>query len=147
MGQRVMIFSEERRDKDGLVEAVDSYLLENFSSDHQNRTIEIQTFSSIPESSEKETNKIGAGGEILIIMDRKLNPKNEYVRRKYSVIDQLCAASFEMSENICDEKKIPLLIYQGELVKYGPRGFDGKLKFKSKEVKERKMELENLNLQ
>jgi hypothetical protein len=122
MGKRIMIFTEERKDQERIKSVCFGYLEKILPKNYNEITFQI--FSNIAESSHDDSDKIGAGRELFIIFDRKLNPRDPYTR--LSTSDGFKSASYEMSVNLCNELMIPNIIYEGELVKEGSSGLDRK---------------------
>ena len=120
---RIPIFTVENSDQEGLSDAVFDVFSKEFpnyrfvsSFDYEGfvkeDSVRIQCFESFAESAEKNYS-INGIGELFTIIDRKLNPRNPYARP--SLKDGLLSASYELSINVCKQKEIPYLIYEGEL--------------------------------
>jgi len=112
-----MIFSPYIKDQNGIEEVLRDYLQENLRRYYKG--IEIQRFSDIKDSINSES-KIGMGGEVLVIFDRKLSQirkkPSEWTMNEriyYRGLKQL----FELSTKICDEREIPYFKYEGEMEK------------------------------
>ncbi len=139
MANRVMIFTEDRKDQDRIEEACFNYLRKVFTKNYGD--IEFQIFSEIADASKEFKKRIGAGGELFIVFDRKLNPRDPYVV-VHSLRNDFRMASYEMSVNICDELNIPYFIYAGELRKEGSEGLAGKFNQKTDEIRQRWINLQ-----
>jgi len=147
MDKRVLIFSPYRRYQDGIECVVRDYFIENIKRIYE---INIQKFSYIGESIDSG-NRIGMGGEFLVIFDRKLCPREK--RKKLSEQTETERIYFdglgvilEMSKKICDDGKIPYLMYEGEIEKGEKNLLIGKLNKVKRGIEVRLEELEKENI-
>ncbi|RLG15023.1 hypothetical protein DRN69_03615 [Candidatus Pacearchaeota archaeon] len=118
MNKRILIFSPYRADQEGLEYIILDYFRKKFK---RVKDIEIQKFSDIGDSIKSE-NKIGLGGEIFVVFDRKISPEDkrkkpsEWTCNERIYFDSL-KTLFELSKKICEKEEIPYIIYEGEIEK------------------------------
>lgn len=130
MDKRVLVFSRYREVQQGIEPIIRNYFMENFKRIYEN--IEIQKFFDIGESVDLGK-KVGVvGGELLVVFDRKLTPEDDrklplYWTLKDRIRDGSLKALFEITKKICDDWKIPYLIYEGEIEKGEENLLIGKL--------------------
>ncbi len=107
-----MVFSPDPRDLEEIALTLNNYIDRNF----KNSKIEIQKFFGLSESSIKGY-PIGSGGEILVVFDRRLCPREiqSIELRPGFEKEALTQLSLKMSKEYCDKSGIPYIQYEGEI--------------------------------
>ncbi len=146
MEKRILIFSPYWQYQDGIEAEVRNYFAENVKRSDK---IDIQKFSYIGNSIDSG-DKIGIGGEVLVIFDRKLCPKEKRIKLfEQTKTERIYFSSLriilEMSKGICDENKIPYMMYEGEIEKREKNLLIGKFNKVKRGIEARLEELENMN--
>jgi len=146
MDKRVLIFSPYLRYQEGIEFAVTNYFKENLNGIYG---IDIQKFSAIGDSINRG-NKIGIGGEVLVVFDRKLCSKDKRVKpfewtKKERIYFEGLRIMLEMSKEICDKEKIPNLMYEGEIERGKKDLLIIKLNKVKKGIENRLKKLENID--
>ncbi len=118
MVKRIIIFSPYINDRIKLEYEIIDYLKSKKSLIKDYKEIEIQKFSDIGECIRNE-NKIGTGGEILVIFDRRLYSKRENMLagKDEKILFKSLKILLDLSKKVCDEEKIPYFMYEGEIEK------------------------------
>jgi hypothetical protein len=114
MNNRIIIFSADPKDQDDISWTIEAYLRNNFKKYTSN--IETQKFSSLSESTTRGY-AIGKSGEILVVFDRRLCPREErrVELKKGEEREGLIQLALEMSKKECDKNEIPYVQYEGEI--------------------------------
>lgn len=119
--KRIIIFAPEVKEQ----EKIGARILENLGDIIRRYSdgVAVKKFSNIGESFDKRE-EIGIGGEILVVFDRRVlsfyHRRNilQYPLTKGEKLRLDCLkATLKSSQNLCDERKIPYIIYEGEIEK------------------------------
>ena len=144
MDKRILIFSPYKEDQ----EAIESFIIDYFNKNlHGISGIDVQIFQSIGDSIDSG-NKIGMGGEVLVIFGSNLYPESEYMNLdKPRTIDKnmygkFLEATFKSSRNLCIEKEIPYIMYEREIEQGQVNSLISKLNKENKGIENRLNELE-----
>lgn len=136
--KRVTIFSPELKDREEIGVAVENYFKNEFRN--YSKELEIQKYYSLNEPLTE--NQIGHHYEILVIFDRRLCPKeNRYEHARNTFRFKLLNNVLELTKNVCDEKNIPYITYEGELTKKQELNLINKIVGKKEKIKQRLEEL------
>jgi hypothetical protein len=107
-----MIFSPDTRDLEDVALTIDYY----FKKKLKRGEIEIQTFSALNEPSNMGCS-LGIGGEVLVVFDRRICPKEERrieLKAGYER-EALVQLALKMSQEYCDKAGVPYIQYVGEM--------------------------------
>ncbi len=136
MNKRVLIFSPEVREREEIEEIVKMFFKSNFGKYYSQ--IDFQKYSTLGEP--VKDNQIGHWGlgEILVIFDRHISPKtSQDPSFKNTPYFRALKVSYDMSRNLCDEKEIPYIIYEGEMTKKEEKKFIFKIEEIRDQIKSR----------
>jgi hypothetical protein len=132
--KRIIIFSPETKDQEGIAVRVTDNLKEILRM--YPGKVEVKKFSSIGESLKSE-NRIGSGGEILVVFDKYVQMTGRHRDIFFngaSKVERLYVSSLKaevtISKHICEEEGIPYIEYEGEI----ERGREGTFRAKIKSV-------------
>jgi hypothetical protein len=128
MNKRTMIFSPILKDQEEIGMTLEDYFNHNFKG---HLPIDIQKFATLHEPTMKGYS-LGNGGEILIVFDRRLCPREgSYIehqgRRNEINLEELAIKDLRMQKGYCYQQGIPFLTYEGEIERRVEREFIAKL--------------------
>jgi len=108
-----MVFSSDPRDLEDISLTLEDYLKINFK---KFLPIDIQKFFTLNDSS-KRGYALGRGGEILLIFDRRLCPRDTPLSSRNRDIGRVefTQMALKMSKDYCDKANIPYIQYEGEM--------------------------------
>jgi hypothetical protein len=134
MNKRITIFAPELKDREEIGAIVEDYFKKEFSGYFNN--LQFQKFYALNEPMTE--NQIGHHYEVLVIFDRRLCPKNDRSKlTKGTPYFKALKVSLELTKNLCDEKNIPYLLYEGEMAKKKEYLFIRKIENIKKRLEER----------
>ncbi|OGJ12855.1 hypothetical protein A3K82_00890 [Candidatus Pacearchaeota archaeon RBG_19FT_COMBO_34_9] len=134
MNKRILIFSPELKDREQIEEVVGEYFTKEFRAYFKG--IQIQAYPEF-KSPQPMLGHLELG-EVFVVFDQRICSKEmHYQGIEKTPYFKSLKLSFELSQQLCNEKNIPYVLYKGEIAKKEDNLFIAKIDSVKDKIKNR----------